>query len=224
MLLHIPNVLSQSEVAEFRQALDKTDWEDGRASVGQQGAQVKDNQQVTDRSELGRKLGQRIIAALANSPVFFAAALPQRTCPPMFNRYTGGGHYGFHVDGSVRRLPNGDQMRTDLSSTLYLSAPEEYEGGELIIADTYGEHIVKLPAGDLILYPSTSLHKVTPVTNGSRICAVFWTQSLVRNDMQRSMLFELDQTITRLRNHGESEDTLALANHYHNLLRLWAET
>lgn len=222
-MLHIPDILSASEVADLRARLDAAAWEDGRASVGAQGALVKDNHQLTDRSDIGRELGERVRAALARNPVFFAAALPQRMCPPMFNRYTGGGHYGFHVDGSVRALPDGSHMRTDLSLTLFLTDPDDYEGGELIVADTYGQHEVKLPAGDLILYPSTSLHRVAPVTRGARVCAVLWTQSMVRDDMRRTMLFDLDQTITRLRGHGEDENTLALTNHYHNLLRLWTE-
>ena len=163
---------------------------------------------------------------LAGNATFFAAALPARTMPPLFNRYEGGERYGVHIDGAVRNVPGADyRLRTDVSSTLFLSDPEDYEGGELVVHDTYGAHEVKLPAGDLILYPSTSRHEVMPVTRGSRVSAFFWTQSMVRDDHQRGMLFELDQALHALRQrHGDSDETVVLAGHYHNLLRLWAET
>ncbi|KAF1022398.1 MAG: PKHD-type hydroxylase [Paracidovorax wautersii] len=225
MMLHIPNVLTAPQVARMRARLDGADWRDGRATVGAQGARVKRNQQLPEAAPLAQELGQEIVAALAASPLYFAAALPLRTVPPLFNRYEGGGEYGFHVDGAVRAVPgSAPWLRTDLSATLFLCEPDDYEGGELIVSDTYGEHEVKLPAGDLILYPSSSLHRVTPVTRGARVCSFFWIQSMVRDDAQRTMLFELDQVITRLRARGEDENTLALANHYHNLLRLWAQT
>ncbi|KAG1457974.1 hypothetical protein G6F57_014787 [Rhizopus arrhizus] len=224
MLLHIPNVLAPEEVAQMRQRLDPADWADGRAPVGPQGAQVKHNQQLPDASPLKAELGQRILAALGRSPLFFAAALPLKVLPPRFNRYSGGGTYGFHVDGAVMNLANGEQLRSDISCTLFLSAPEEYEGGELIISDTYGEHEVKLPAGDLIVYPSSSLHKVNPVTRGARVASFFWVQSMVRDDVQRRLLWEMDGSIERLRQTGgDAEAVLQLTGVYHNLLRRWSE-
>ena len=224
MLLHIPNVLAPEEVAQMRQRLDPADWADGRETVGAQGAQVKHNQQLADASPLKAELGQRILAALGRSPLFFAAALPLKVLPPRFNRYSGGGTYGFHVDGAVMNLANSEQLRSDISCTLFLSAPEEYEGGELIISDTYGEHEVKLPAGDLIVYPSSSLHKVNPVTRGARVASFFWVQSMVRDDVQRRLLWEMDGSIERLRQTGgDAEAVLQLTGVYHNLLRRWSE-
>jgi PKHD-type hydroxylase len=224
MLLHIPEILTREQVAQFRQQLDGAEWVDGRATVGDQGAKVKRNRQLAENSPLARELGQIVLAALQRNPVFFSAALPQRFVPPLFNCYEGGEHYGMHVDGAVRIMSGGERLRTDLSCTLFLCDPEDYEGGELIVQDTYGEHEVKLPAGDLILYPSSSLHRVAPVTRGARVCSFFWLQSMVREDWKRTMLFELDSTITKLRERvGETEETVALAGHYHNLLRMWAE-
>jgi len=230
MLLHIPGVLTAEEVDRFRRDLDGADWTDGRETVGVQGAQVKRNQQLADASPLKQQLGQAVLNALARSPLYFAAALPLRTVPPRFNRYEGGGHYGFHVDGSVMTVAGGDgqppvSVRSDLSCTLFLSAPEEYEGGELIVSDTYGEHEVKLPAGDLILYPSSSLHRVAPVTAGARLASFFWVQSLVRDGQQRQTLFELDAAIQSLTQAEADRDTLLrLTNIYHNLLRSWSDT
>jgi len=225
MMLHIPQVLTPAELNEIRQALERAEWTDGRSTVGSQGAQVKRNRQLPEDSPAARELGQKVLRALARNPLYFAAALPARTVPPLFNRYEDSEHYGFHIDGAVRALPdNAGWLRTDLSATLFLCEPDDYEGGELVVKDTYGEHEVKLPAGDMILYPSNSLHCVTPVTRGARVCSFFWIQSMVRDDQHRSMLFELDQTIQRLRaRHGETEEALALTNHYHNLLREWAE-
>ncbi len=230
MLLHIPGILSAEEVARFRRELASAEWTDGRETVGVQGAQVKRNLQLPDTSPLKQQLGQAVLNALARSPLYFAAALPLRTVPPRFNRYEGGGHYGFHVDGSVMTVGGGEgqlpvSVRSDLSCTLFLSELEEYEGGELIVHDTYGEHEVKLPAGDLILYPSSSLHRVAPVTQGARIASFFWVQSLVRDGQQRQMLFELDGAIQSLTQSGaDREALLRLTNVYHNLLRGWAET
>lgn len=225
MMLHIPQVLTPAELNEIRQALERAEWTDGRSTVGSQGAQVKRNRQLPEDSPVARELGQKVLRALARNPLYFAAALPARTVPPLFNRYEDSEHYGFHIDGAVRALPdNAGWLRTDLSATLFLCEPDDYEGGELVVKDTYGEHEVKLPAGDMILYPSNSLHCVTPVTQGARVCSFFWIQSMIRDDQHRSMLFELDQTIQRLRaRHGETEEALALTNHYHNLLREWAE-
>lgn len=224
MLLHIAGVLSAEEVAHFRQALAEAPWADGRATVGPQGAQVKRNEQLPADHPLARELGQRIVQRLSSHPQFVSAALPHRILPPLFNRYQGGGSYGLHVDGSVMAMGDGQRLRSDVSTTLFLCDPEDYEGGELVVMDTYGAHDVKLPAGDLILYPSTSLHKVEPVTRGARTCAFFWTQSLVRDTGQRTALYELDQTIQRLRAQlGDSAEVLQLTGHYHNLLRRWAE-
>ena len=225
-MLHIPNVLTRDQVADIRARLAASDWIDGRATVGAQGARVKQNRQLPESSPLSLELGQVVLAALARNPLFFAAALPRRTMPPLFNLYAGGEHYGDHVDGAVRTLPGSRELlRTDVSSTLFLCEPDEYDGGELIASDTYGEHAVKLPAGDLILYPSTSVHRVEPVTRGERICSFFWTQSMIRDDARRAMLFDLDRTIEALRARiGDCEETVALTAHYHNLLRQWAET
>ena len=224
MLLHIPNVLAPEEVAQMRQRLDPADWAAGPATRGPHGAPGHPNPQQPHASPLNAQLGQRILAALGRSPLFFAAALPLKVLPPRFNRYSGGGTYGFHVDGAVMNLANGEQLRSDISCTLFLSAPEEYEGGELIISDTYGEHEVKLPAGDLIVYPSSSLHKVNPVTRGARVASFFWVQSMVRDDVQRRLLWEMDGSIERLRQTGgDAEAVLQLTGVYHNLLRRWSE-
>lgn len=225
MMLHIPQVLDADRLAAMRAALDAADWTDGRATAGPQGAGVKHNLQLAAGSELALRLGREVLAALSRAPLFHAAALPLRFVPPLFNRYSGGGHYGLHVDGALHVTAGGECVRTDLSATLFLTEPHAYDGGELVVSDTYGTHEVKLPAGDLILYPATSLHRVEPVTRGVRTSAFFWVQSMVRDDQRRSMLFELDQTIQRLRARlGDDGDSVALTAHYHNLLRQWAET
>lgn len=225
MLLHIPQILSPAQVAHCRQALAQAEWIDGRATVGDQGAQVKRNRQVAELSPVARELGEIILRALAAHPSFVSAALPLRTVPPLFNYYAGGEHYGTHVDGAVRAVPGTSHfIRTDVSSTLFLCDPDEYEGGELVVQDTYGTHRIKLPAGDLILYPASSLHRVEPVTRGARLCSFFWTQSMVKEDNKRTLLYELDCNLRKLRaRHGDSEETVGLAGHYHNLLRLWSE-
>ncbi|MEF3101235.1 PKHD-type hydroxylase YbiX [Raoultella terrigena] len=224
MMYHIPAVLSPQEVDYFRGRLQQAEWVDGRATTGDQGAQVKNNQQVDTRSALYDQLQGKVLAALNRSSLFFAAALPKTLSSPLFNRYQQSETYGFHVDGAVRSQAQGGWMRTDLSATLFLSAPEEYIGGELVINDTYGQHAVKLPAGDLVLYPSSSLHCVTPVTQGARVASFLWVQSMIRDDKRRAMLFELDGTIQALKSrHGESEEVLSLLNLYHNLLREWSE-
>ena len=226
MLLHIPAVLSAEQVRALRGRLEQADWEDGRATVGPQGAQVKRNRQLRADDPLALELGEQVRQAVLRHPLFFAAALPLRLLPPLFNRYEGGGAYGLHVDGAVMRQIGSEQpLRSDVSSTLFLSEPDSYDGGELIVADTYGEHEVKLPAGDMVVYAASSLHRVAPVTRGARLASFFWTQSMVRSDAQRGMLFELDQTIQRLRSaHGDTSDVTSLTGHYHNLLRLWADT
>ena len=225
MLLHVPGVLAPEQVAEMRRRLAETDWVDGRATVGLQGAQVKRNRQLDELSPVGMALGRQLLAALVKHPLYVSAALPLRHVPPLFNRYEGGEHYGLHIDGSVRSVPGTPlQMRTDLSCTLFLSEPGDYEGGELVIVDTYGTHDVKLPAGDLVLYPSTSQHRVEAVTSGTRVASFFWVQSLVRDAWQRHMLFDLDQNIQALREQlGDNEAVVGLTGHYHNLLRQWSE-
>jgi len=225
MMLHIPGVLSAAQVAQMRQQLRDTDWIDGRASVGPQGAQVKRNRQLAEGSPLAIELGQTISAALMAHPLFFSSVLPLRILAPYFNSYAGGEHYGLHVDGAIRaQRPGLPAIRADVSATVFLSEPDDYEGGELVVVDAYGTHEVKLPAGDAIIYPSGSVHEVLPVTSGERIASFLWTQSMVREDAKRALLFELDTNIQKLRAaHGESEATVGLTGHYHNLLRMWAE-
>ncbi len=225
MLVHIPQILSAEEIAEFRRRLDAADWADGRETVGVQGARVKHNEQLPDTSPLRADLGRAVLAALKRSPLFFAAALPRKILPPRFNRYAGGGEYGFHIDGGVMSLSETEQMRSDISCTLFLNDPDDYDGGRLVISDTYGEHVVARPAGDLILYPSSSLHRVEPVTRGARLASFFWIQSLVRDDGQRRMLLEQDMAIQTLTRQGADEGAiLQLTGVYHNLLRLSSET
>jgi PKHD-type hydroxylase len=225
MMLHVPKILNAEQVAECRRLLDGADWTDGKATVGEQGAIVKRNRQLPELSPVGRQLGEMILNQLTRSPLFFSAALPLKTVPPLFNRYEDGEHYGTHIDGAVRAVPGSSHfIRTDLSSTLFLTDPAEYDGGELVVLDTYGEHAVKLPAGDLVLYTSGSLHRVNPVTRGARVSSFFWTQSMVADERYRETLFRLDQSIQKLRAKiGETEETVALAGHYHNLLRMWSE-
>jgi PKHD-type hydroxylase len=225
MLLHIPQVLSAEELAEFRQQLAQADWVDGSATAGAQAAQRKRNLQLPADSPIGQQLSARVSAALQRHPLFMSAALPARILPPRFNRYEGGGTYGNHIDSAIHLDPyRQNRVRTDVSTTLFLSEPDEYEGGELIVDDSYGAHEVKLPAGDAIIYPATSLHRVEPVTAGVRLASFLWTQSMVRDDWQRNMLFDLDMTILKLRQQiGDNEETVALAGHYNNLLRQWAE-
>jgi PKHD-type hydroxylase len=225
MMIHVPNVLTSEQVADCRRLLDQADWIDGKGTVGEQGALVKRNRQLPELSPIGRQLGEMILTALGRSPLFFSAALPLKTVPPLFNRYEGGEHYGTHIDGAVRAVPGSSHfIRTDLSSTLFLTDPADYDGGELVVFDTYGGHQVKLPAGDLVLYTSGSLHRVNPVTRGARVSSFFWTQSMVADERYRDVLYKLDQTIQKLRaKAGETEETIALAGHYHNLLRMWSE-
>jgi PKHD-type hydroxylase len=225
MMLHVPQVLTPAQVDTMLTRLADADWVDGRATVGAQGAQVKKNRQLPEDGAAARELGEMVLAALNAHPLFFAAALPAKIVPPLFNRYSGGEHYGMHVDGSVRKLAGSHAMlRTDVSCTLFLTDADSYDGGELVVADAYGTHEVKLAAGDMILYPSTSLHQVLPVTRGERICSFFWVQSMVRDDSRRAMLFDLDRNIVALREKlGDSEEVVGLTGHYHNLLRQWAE-
>lgn len=226
MLMHIPEVLSKTQVAGMRQAMDGAAWTDGRETVGPQGAKVKRNLQLPDASPLRRELGDMVVAALVRHPLYHAAVLPLRTLSPRFNRYEGGGEYGFHIDGAVMATGHdGEHVRSDISCTVFLSEPEDYDGGELIVSDTYGEHEVKLPAGDAIVYPSSSLHRVAPVTRGARVASFFWVQSMVRDDGARRLLLELDSAIRTLSASGADQASiLQLTGVYHNLLRRWAET
>jgi PKHD-type hydroxylase len=227
MLVHIPNVLSADQVDAFRSKLSGATWVDGKATAGYQSARSKDNLQLSEHDPLARELGARVIEALNRSAVFFTAALPRRIYPPLFNCYRGGQSFGYHVDNAIRYDRSGAAalpVRTDLSATLFLSAPEEYDGGELQIEDTYGEQQVKLPAGDLVLYPATSLHRVTPITRGERIASFFWIQSMVRDDGERRLLLELDVAIQRLnQSTPEHPSLIQLTGVYHNLLRRWTE-
>ena len=228
MLICVPGVLSKEDVADFRRIMEGSQWEDGRSTAGAQSAMVKRNEQLSPDSEVSRKLGNRIIAALTANPLFLSATVPQHIFPPLFNRYTAaeGHHFGIHVDNAVRgdRL-TGLRIRTDLSVTLFLSEPEEYDGGELVIEDLYGSHEVKLPAGYLILYPASSLHMVTPVTRGARVASFFWVQSTIRHAHARSMIFDLDTAIQALvkRLGRDDPETIKLTGIYHNLIRYWAE-
>ncbi|HEY9111255.1 MAG TPA: Fe2+-dependent dioxygenase [Rhodanobacteraceae bacterium] len=225
MLLHIEKVLDAAAVARMRTRLDAADWTDGRETVGPQGAEVKRNLQLPEASSLRVELGREVLAACARHPVFHAATLPVKILPPRFNRYENGGAYGPHIDGAVMALADGSQLRSDIACTLFLADPESYDGGELIVEDTYGEHEIKLTAGDAIVYPASSLHRVEPVTRGVRVAAFFWIQSLVRDESQRRTLLQLDTAIRELT--AGAADPVAvkqLTGVYHNLLRQWSET
>ncbi|WP_271007901.1 Fe2+-dependent dioxygenase [Paucibacter sp. B51] len=227
MLLKIAALLSPADLKQARDLLDQADWQDGRLTAGAQAAQVKNNQQLPVGSESARALQTLLLKALEGHATFFSAALPKRLLPPMFNRYAGEANtYGNHIDQAIRYVPGtGQRVRTDISCTVFLSEPEEYEGGELVIADTYGEQRVKLAAGDAVLYPGTSVHRVEPVTRGARLASFFWIESMVRSDEQRRLLFEMDQALMQLRGeHGESDAAVQLTGTYHNLLRMWADT
>ncbi|MFX1739642.1 Fe2+-dependent dioxygenase [Paraburkholderia sp. A1RI_3L] len=227
MLLPIPDVLTADQVRYVRERLEGAGdaWVDGRATAGYQGAPVKRNQQIAEHSPVARELGDVIVGAIECNPLFISAALPNQVYPPLFNRYESGMTFGSHVDGAVRVLPNGVKLRTDVSATLFLCDPDEYDGGELVIEDTYGVHQVKLPAGHMVVYPATSLHQVTPVTRGTRLASFFWVQSLVRSDTQRALLFDMDTAIQRLNATGADDAARrSLVGCYHNLLRLWSET
>jgi PKHD-type hydroxylase len=225
MLLHIPEVLTPGQVARFRAELDAAEWVDGRVTAGYQSARAKDNLQLPEDSPVARSLGDQILQALQQNQLFLAAALPLKVFPPLFNRYQGGQSFGSHVDNAIRQVAGTPhKVRTDLSATLFLSAPEEYDGGELSIEDTYGVHGVKLPAGHMALYPASSLHHVRPVTRGARVASFFWIQSMVRDDGQRTLLFDLDMAIQRLAGDwADHPSNLQLTGVYHNLLRRWAE-
>jgi PKHD-type hydroxylase len=222
----IPNILSAEDVADFRSIMERAVWEDGRSTAGSQSALVKKNEQLVTDSNVARQLGERVIGALLTNPAFIAAAIPLHIFPPLFNRYNVGQFFGEHVDNSIRGdKQTGMRIRTDLSVTLFLSEPDEYDGGELIIDDYNGGQEVKLPAGHMVLYPATSLHTVTPITRGSRISCFFWIQSMIRDAHARSMIFDLDNTIQDLvdRLGRDADEVRRLTNLYHNLIRYWAE-
>jgi len=230
MLIAIEKVLTADQVLVARQKLAAAEWVDDRVTAGYQAQEVKRNAQIPEGSAVAKELGEMILAGLARSPRFMAAALPLRVFPPMFNSYAGGQTFGTHVDTAIRQLSStGQRVRTDLSATVFLTAPEEYDGGELVIEDSYGEKRVKLAAGDMVLYPATSLHRVEPVTRGNRVSSFFWIQSMIRQDAHRTLLFELDESIQRLAG-SEHVQTPAVKQSlvqttgvYHNLLRQWAE-
>jgi PKHD-type hydroxylase len=224
MLLQIPDVLTKEQVADFRRQMAAADWVDGKVTAGYQSAKTKDNLQLPESSPLAQQLGKTIVRALSQHPLFMSAVLPAKIFPPLFNRYDGGQAFGNHADNAVRYMPNGEALRTDVSSTLFLSEPDEYDGGELVIDDTYGAHQVKLPAGHMVIYPGTSLHRVQPSTRGARIAAFFWSQSMVRDDTRRAILFDMDMAIQRLAKDMPDHPSLTqLTAVYHNLLRQWAE-
>ena len=222
MLLSIPNVLTSEQVTQCRAALDAAEWVDGRVTAGHQSALTKQNSQIPETHPVAQQVGETILQALGRNPLFRSAALPLRVFPPLFNRYAGGQNFGTHVDNAIRtHSGSGQRIRTDLSCTLFFSQPDEYDGGELNVEDTYGVHRVKLPAGSMVLYPSTSLHHVTPVTRGARVSSFFWLQSMVRSDEKRALLFDLDHSIQMLE--VGSAPAVKLTGVYHNLLRQWVE-
>jgi PKHD-type hydroxylase len=229
MLLNVPNVLSAEQVTQARQKLDGAEWVDGKVTAGHQSARAKDNMQIPEGHPVAHEVGEMILAALGRNPLFLSAALPLRVFPPLFNRYSGGQSFGTHVDNAIRQVTGTPhRIRTDLSATLFLARPDEYDGGELCVEDTYGVQQVKLPAGSLVLYPATSLHHVKPVARGARISSFFWIQSMVRDDGHRSLLFDLDLAIQRLGrdlpgNPVAEQTSVQLTGVYHNLLRQWAE-
>jgi PKHD-type hydroxylase len=225
MMLHIADVLTPAEAAESLAALQAADWIDGRATAGYQSARAKHNLQLPEDHPLARQLGEKVVASLERNALFMGAALPLRVFPPLFNRYEGGHSFGAHVDNAVRQVTGTPhRIRTDLSATLFLTPPEDYDGGELVVEDTYGAHQAKLPAGHLVLYPSTSLHHVLPVTRGARISSFFWIQSMIRDDGQRTLLFDLDFAIQRIASEApDHPSSVQLTAVYHNLIRMWAE-
>ncbi len=225
MLLAIPDLLTAEQVLQARQLLDSAQWVDGRVTAGHQSSRTKDNLQLPEGHPVANQLGEMILEALGGNALFISAALPQRVFPPLFNRYQGGQSFGTHVDNSIRQITGTPhRIRTDLSATLFFANPDEYDGGELVVEDTYGTHSVKLPAGHMILYPATSLHNVRPITRGARVASFFWIQSMVRDDGQRALLFDLDMAIQRLnRDLPDHPSAVQFTGVYHNLLRRWAE-
>ena len=226
MMLHIPEVLTKAQVADLRRLIDAGAWVDGNVTSGAQSALAKRNEQLPEASTEARQAGERILDALSRNPLFVTAALPQTVFPPLFNRYGGGQTFGLHIDNAVRQSGDGRvRIRSDLSATLFLTEPEDYDGGELLVEDTYGVHEVKLPAGDMILYPASSLHQVRAVTRGARVSSFFWIQSMIRDDAQRSLLFQMDIAIQQLAGKvgAGAPELIALTGAYHNLLRMWGD-
>ena len=225
MLIQVPDVLNQHELTQAQQLLSQDIWIDGKVTAGHQSARTKDNLQLPEDHPVARQLGEMVLNALGKAPLFIAGALPLKVFPPLFNKYVGGQYFGTHVDNAIRQVPGTPyQIRTDLSATLFISPPEDYDGGELIVEDTYGTHTVKLPAGHMILYPATSLHLVRPVTRGARIASFFWIQSMVKDDGLRTLLLDLDLAIQRInKDVPEHPSTVQLTGVYHNLLRRFAE-
>lgn len=225
MLLHIPGLFDRAEVGRIRQAIEAADWIDGKATTGHQSAKVKHNLQLPEEHPLSQEIGAALLKRLWANPLYISAALPHKISPPLLNCYTAGGNFGFHIDNAVRQSRlNTERVRTDISATLFFSDPEEYDGGELEIQDTFGVQRIKLPAGDLVLYPGTSVHKVNAVTRGTRYASFFWTQSLVREDSQRALLFEMDNAIQSLtRDVPDHPSLIQLTGTYHNLLRRWVD-
>jgi PKHD-type hydroxylase len=225
VLLHIPDVLAPDEVASIRAMIDAAAWVDGNVTAGHQSARAKRNEQLPEDSPAAREAGEVILRALGRSALFFSAALPRQVYPPLFNRYGGEMRFGNHVDGAMRvHAPTGRRIRTDVSATLFLTPPDDYDGGELVIEGTYGAQAVRLPAGHMVIYPATSVHRVTPVTRGARVCSFFWIESMVRHDAQRGLLFDFDMALVRLaRAVPDDASLVSLTGCYHNLLRMWGD-
>lgn len=225
MLLQIPDVLTAEQAADCRRKIEKTEWVDGRVTAGHQSARAKNNLQIPETHPLAEEMGELILSSLERHSLFVSAALPSKVFPPLFNRYEGGHSFGNHVDNAIRQVTGTPhRIRTDLSATLFLTNPEDYDGGELVVEDTYGVHSVKLPAGHLVLYPATSLHNVRPVTRGARISSFFWIQSMIRDDGKRTILFDMDMAIQRIvEDASDHPSAIQLTGVYHNLLRRWAE-
>ena len=225
MLITIPDILTAAQVSHARQLLASADWVDGRVTAGHQSAMAKNNMQIAEGSPVAQELGDLILQALGQNPLFISAALPMKVFPPLFNSYSGGQSFGTHVDNAIRHVKGSShRVRSDLSATLFLTPPEEYDGGELIIEDNYGVHSVKLPLGHMVLYPSSSLHRVEPISRGRRVSSFFWIQSMIRSDAQRTLLFDLDNATQRVnRDMPTNPAAVQLTGIYHNLLRQWAE-
>lgn len=226
MLLHVPNVLNAEELNQLRKLMTQADWTDGKVTAGTQSAQVKRNIQLPETTADAEAARLIVLKALNRNALFFSAALPKKIYPPLFNQYKDGMDFGAHIDNAVRtHAISGVHVRTDISCTLFIADPDSYEGGELVIEDTYGHQMVKLPAGDMVLYPGTSLHHVRPVTKGARLASFFWVQSMIRDDAQRTLLFDMDAAIATLRqNVGDNAAVIRLTGNYHNLIRMWADT
>ena len=226
MLLHVPQVLNADELKQMQSLMAAAEWVDGKVTAGTQSAQVKRNIQLPESSPEAEAARQIVLTALSRNALFFSAALPKKIYPPLFNQYRDGMDFGAHIDNAVRtHALTGLHVRTDISCTLFLADPDGYDGGELVVEDTYGQQMVKLPAGDMVLYPGTSLHHVRPVTRGARLASFFWLQSMIRDDAQRTLLFDMDAAIVTLRQQvGDNAAVIRLTGNYHNLIRMWAET